>query len=229
MENNKRNEMEQEYQNIFLPQIHRWGRTTMVVALILSLLPIGYMYFIKGWKVDIASYSSVIFAISSFGIGMWLTEPMSYFPILVSAGTYMSYFSGNVSNMRAPVALSVQSALDTEVQTPRGNIATIMAIGVSVFVNLGILLIIIILGQKLLEIFPPVVLGSFKYLIPSLYGGSIVMRFKNNPRLALKYSIPAIILYFIVRQIPGVSTFALAIVIAGTILFGYIEYKVKNN
>lgn len=226
---NKKIDMEKDYQENFLPGIHRWGRFSMIFALFLSFLPIGYMYLIKGWRADFASYSSVIIAISSFGIGMWLTEPMSYFPILGSAGTYMSYFSGNVSNMRAPVALSVQSALDTEVQTPKGNIATIVAIGISVFVNLAILITIIMLGQKLLEIFPPAVLGSFRYLIPALYGGSIFMRFKNNPKLALKYSIPAVILYFIVRQIPGVSTFALAIVIAGTILYGYVDHKIKNK
>lgn len=229
MENNNLTSLERDYEDRFLTGVHSWGRLSMAIAMFLSFLPIIYMYFINGWKADLSSYAAVIVAIVSFGIGMWLTEPMSYFPILGSAGTYMGYFAGNVSNMRAPVALSVQSALDTDVTTPKGNIATIIAVGTSVYVNLAILIVIVIVGQRLLDVFPPAILNSFKYLLPAMYGSLIVMRFRSNPKLAIKYAIPAIILYFIVKQIPAVSTFALAIVIGGTILFGYIENKVTSK
>ena len=158
------NSMTTDYETKFITDIHKWGRVSMLIALILSFLPIGYMYFVKGWNESVSAFASVTIAISSFGIGMWLTEPMSYFPILGSAGTYMGYFAGNVSNMRVPVALSIQNALKSDVTEPRGNIATIIAVAISVFVNLCILLIVIIVGQNLLAIFPQVVLKSFKYV-----------------------------------------------------------------
>ena len=96
------NLMTTDYETKFITDIHKWGRVSMLIALILSFLPIGYMYFVKGWNESVSAFASVTIAISSFGIGMWLTEPMSYFPILGSAGTYMGYFAGNVSNMRVP-------------------------------------------------------------------------------------------------------------------------------
>lgn len=218
-----------EYENKFITDIHRWGRISMLIALILSFLPIGYMYFIKGWTESASAFASVTIAISSFGIGMWLTEPMSYFPVLGSAGTYMGYFAGNVSNMRVPVALSIQNALKTDVTEPRGNIATIIAVAASVFVNLCILLIVVIIGQNLLAIFPQVVLKSFKYVLPSLFGSVIVMRFRGQPKRAIKYFIPTVITYYLVRLIPGIGTFKLAIVIAGTIIYGYIFHKIEKN
>lgn len=221
--------VQNKFDNEFTPGVHKWGRLSMIIALFLSFAPIGYMYFIMDLRADSAAYISVIIAISSFGIGMWLTEPMSYFPILGSAGTYMGYFAGNVGNMRAPVALSVQSALNTDVTTPKGNIATIIAIAASVYVNLIILIVIVLVGQQLLNVFPKAILDSFAYILPALYGSLIVMRFRNNPKLAIKYAIPAIIIYFVVRQIPQVMTFRLAIVIGGTILYGYILDKSKKK
>ncbi len=219
------NSMTNDYETRFLSDVHRWGRLSMAMALILSFMPIVYMYLVKGWSETASAFASVTIAISSFGIGMWLTEPMSYFPILGSAGTYMSYFAGNVSNMRAPVALSIQNALKTDVTEPRGNIATIIAIATSVFVNLLILLVIVIVGQQILGVFPPVVLKSFKYVLPSLFGSVIVMRFRGSPLRAIKYLIPTAITYYLVRLIPGIGTFKLAVVIAVTILYGYIFHK----
>lgn len=220
---------QKEFDEKFTPGVHRWGRLSMIIAIVLSFAPILYMYFIKGWRAESTAYVSVVIAIVSFGIGMWLTEPMSYFPILGSAGTYMSYFAGNVGNMRAPVALSVQSSLDTDVSTPKGNIATIIAIATSVYVNLIILFLIIIVGQQLLNMFPQAILDSFKYIIPAIYGSLIVMRARRNPKLAIKYVIPALIIYFIVRQFAAIRTFRLAFVMAGTILYGYTNHKIKNK
>ncbi|AIN94215.1 hypothetical protein [Treponema putidum] len=223
------NNLVTDYENKFIPGIHKWGRLSMLIALILSFLPIGYMYFVKGWSESASAFASVTIAIASFGIGMWLTEPMSYFPILGSAGTYMGYFAGNVSNMRVPVALSIQNALKSDVTEPRGNIATIIAVATSVFVNLCILLIVIIVGQKLLTVFPPVVIKSFKYVLPSLFGSLIVMRFKGEPKKAIKYFIPTAIIYYLIGFIPGIGTFKLAIVIGGTIIYGYIFHKIEKN
>lgn len=220
---------QKDFDENFTPGVHSWGRLSMVIALILSFAPIVYMYFIKGWRAPNSAYISVIIAIVSFGIGMWLTEPMSYFPILGSAGTYMGYFAGNVGNMRAPVALSVQSSLNTDVTTPKGNIATIIAIATSVYVNLIILFFIIIVGQQLLNVFPQVILDSFKYILPAMYGSLIVMRARKNFKLAIKYVIPALVIYFLVRPIAAIKTFRLAFVMAGTILYGFGEHKIRNK
>lgn len=229
LENKSQDQVQENFDNNFTPGVHKWGRFSMVLALILSFLPILYMYFILGWKADVSAYLGIIIAIGSFGIGMWLTEPISYFPILGSAGTYMSYLAGNVGNMRAPVSLSVQSALDTDVTTPRGNIATIIAIAASVYVNLAILVFIIIVGQGLLSIMPQMIIDSFAYIIPSLFGCVIVMRFRKNVKMAIQYAIPATIVYLIVRQIPQVMTFRLAIVIGSTVLYAYIKNKMENK
>lgn len=216
--------MEQEYQDIFMRRVHLVGRSSMVIGLLLSFLPVIYLYFFKGYRADASSYFQVIFAVVAYGLSLWLTEPLSYYPILGSAGTYMAYLSGNVGNMRAPVAMAVQSSMKEEVTTPRGNIGTIITIAISVFVNIIILAAIIYGGTYLLKVLPQDVLDAFAYTLAALYASMITMRTVNNPKRALSYMPVTIILFYIAKNIAPLKRYTLAICIAGTILFAYLLF-----
>ena len=100
----------EEYHQEFLPQVHKIGATTMAIALILSLLPTIYFVFIKGIEVPLSTFISVMIAIFTFAIGMWLSEPAAFWPVLGSAGTYFAFLAGNASSMRLPVALTARSS-----------------------------------------------------------------------------------------------------------------------
>lgn len=69
----------------------------MAIALILSLLPTIYFVFIKGIEVPLSTFISVVIAIFTFAIGMWLSEPAAFWPVLGSAGTYFAFLAGNAS------------------------------------------------------------------------------------------------------------------------------------
>ena len=45
-------------------------------------------------------YISGAIGVASIGVGMWISEPEAYWPVLGSAGTYIAYLSGNVGGMR---------------------------------------------------------------------------------------------------------------------------------
>lgn len=219
--------VQDNYMNHFVPGVHRWGRLSMVIAFCLSFLPIAYMLIVKGWKAPNEAFVAVIIAIVSYGIGMWLTEPLSYFPILGAAGTYMSYLAGNVGNMRNPVAMSVQALFDTDVNTPKGQVVTICAIAISVYVNLAVLLVIVLTGSWLLSILPAVILDALNYVMPSLFGCMLVMRTAKNRKDSIYYLIVAIVVFFVCRQIPAVATFGMALSVGITILGAYGIHRVR--
>lgn len=168
-----------DYNDNFMPQVHKIGRSTMAIAFVVSFLSVLFFFFIRGYRMPAASYISTIVAISSIGIGMWLTEPLAYWPVLGSAGTYMAYLSGNVGGMRFPIALNVQSSSGTNINEPKGQVATIVGIAVSVFVNLIILLVIVLFGSWLLQALPQVVLASFSLVMPCLLGCMLMLRFST--------------------------------------------------
>ena len=227
-ENTNNTAMMESYQKDFMKSVHTIGRGSMVIAALLSFLPIAYFYFIKGWTAP--GYSNVLIAIVAYGFSMWLTEPVSYYPILGSAGTYMGYLAGNVGNMRAPVAMAIQSSLGEEVTSPRGNIATIITIAMSIYVNLCILICIVAAGQFILDLMPQAVLNAFTFTLPSLYGSMLVMRVAGNPKRSFIYLPVVGILYFLTTKvIHGLSSYSLAICIVGTIIWAYIHFKMTDG
>ena len=146
----------EEYHQEFLPQVHKIGATTMAIALILSLLPTIYFVFIKGIEVPLSTFISVMIAIFTFAIGMWLSEPAAFWPVLGSAGTYFAFLAGNASSMRLPVALTARSSIEDgdDLENPRTHVAMIIALFASVVVNLAILLSIVLIGDGLISILP---------------------------------------------------------------------------
>ena len=229
--------VEQDYQKSFMPKVHVIGRITMAIAFLLSFLPVIYFVLFQGEGLPFSNYVNVMIAIGSIGIGLWLTEPLAYWPVLGSAGTYIAYLSGNVGGMRFPVALSVQSASKSDINTPKGQVLTIVGIVASVFCNLVILLVVVLSGSWLIERLPASVLAAFAYVMPCLYGCMLLMIFssgkggvvkscvRNLPYLATAITCKLIITNFL----PQLMTYGTAISVGLTVLVAYILFKRKTN
>lgn len=222
---------QQDYVASFTPTVHKIGRITMACAFVLAFLPVIYLL-LKGYGMPLSSYINVIIAVSSIGIGMWLTEPLAYWPVLGSAGTYMGYLSGNVGAMRFPVALSVQSAMDANINTPRGQVATIVGIAASIVSNLVILLIVVLSGTWIINALPAAVIEAFAYVMPTLMGSMLMMRFNGKDGIAkgilagLPYLAVAIVCKLIITNyLTVIANYGMAVTVALCILAGYALYR----
>ena len=107
-------QLQEDYSNVYVKKVHLIGRATMAIAFILMFAPVLYMHFVAGFTAPADAYMACAAAACAAGVGGWIAEPISYFPILGAAGTYMSYLAGNVGNTRVPVAVAVQSATDSD-------------------------------------------------------------------------------------------------------------------
>ena len=101
----------EDFNGPYSTRVHRIGRTTLCIALVLSFLPVFYMYFVKGWQVAGYYYVTVAATLFALCIGMWITEPLIYYPMLGAAGTYMSYLAGNCKNVACRFSAPFSSAL----------------------------------------------------------------------------------------------------------------------
>lgn len=237
IENKTVDTAQQDYAKNFMPAVHRIGRFTMTVAAVLAFLPVIYFVFVKGYTLPISSYLNCMLVISSIGIGMWLTEPLTYWPVLGSAGTYIAYLSGNVGGMRFPVAMNVQSAMKADINTPRGQVVTIVGIVGSVISNLIILLATVLVSAWLISIMPPFVMGMFSFVTMGLFGSMILMRFAGHPGGFVKgimasapYLGTAICVKLIIKYLlPQLAMFGTAISVGVTILVAYILFKVQQK
>lgn len=215
----------------FIPSVHRIGRITMLIGLFLTFLPVLYFVLVKGYRAPLSGYVSVAIAISSFCFGVWLTEPLAYWPVLGSAGTYMGYLSGNVSGMRFPVAMSIQTTLDSDINTAKGQAATIIGVVASVFMNLVILFIFVLGGQWLVTVLPEAVINSFAFVTNGIFISLLLSRMNGKEGLGkgvmdvAPYLIIAVVSRLIFDHIPSVSAWKISLVVVICVLLGYVMYR----
>lgn len=170
MENNKKQIIQQ-----FHKSVHLWGRITIGIALLLTLTIPLYLTFILGHHPDAADIISGLISIAGFVGVIWVVEPISYFPTLGPAGTYMSFLSGNIGNMRLPVIAATQDALELTPGSDESEVAGIFAIISSTFTNLAILAVVMVAGQTIVNILPTQLLGAFNFALPGILGAMMIM------------------------------------------------------
>ena len=229
--NSQNESLEKDYKNGFIKNVHHIGRVTMLFALLLSFAPILYFILVKGYTLPIEIYLGGIAGVFSIGIGMWLTEPEAYWPVLGSAGTYISYLSGNVGAMRFPVASTVQKDMKADASTPRGQIITIVGITASVVVNLIILLLIVLLGDWVLKVIPAVITGAFSFVVVSMLAAMIVMNIMGHGGVSFlptagKYIITAVVVWYVCNKIfPYMFGWGMALAVGLCVFIAYIQYR----
>ncbi len=232
MENKKNVTIDTDIQ--FNKSVHFWGRLTVALGFLLSLSIPMYLSFALGYSVDFtAVFKGLTFVASFVGI-LWFIEPISYFPILGSSGTYMSFLSGNIGNMRMPAVGAVQNALQLEAGTKKLEIASIFALVSSVFVNLAVLLVVVISGRAVVAALPPAALGAFVYAVPGIFGAMTVsfatrMKKKHIGMVMGLGIVVILVIMYIGKVNPKIGTplslgqIGIASIIA--IIFGYFTAK----
>lgn len=207
-------ELETHYRTTFIPRAHRIGRLTLGIAIIASLLPGLYLGFVVGAWPGIGVIFSGFLAVLAFVGIIWIVEPISYFPVLGVSGSYMSFLSGNIGNMRMPVTISCQQAVEAEPGSRKAEVAAVLGVAVSVWVNLVFLLALIIIGGTLIDMLPePVRIAIKDYTLPALYGAVLVMFMKSGTVGTASLGLVAGLAVFL-SPIPGVYGTALAGIIA---------------
>lgn len=212
------------YEEYTIPMIRR-GRLTTLIAALLTLLPALYLWLGLGFKPtwgEIGQGWGII--VSSYFI-IYFVEPLGFYPVMGLSGIYIGYLSGNVPAVRLPAMLSAQAATGCEAGTKRGELIGVIAIGVSVFVNLAFVTLAAITGVAILEVLPEFVVSAFGYTLPAILGGVMAQYFKKS-----RVFVPLILAICVVLQkapLPSISKFPLAILLSFVI--GYYMYKAKKE
>lgn len=160
-----------EFQKSWNPSVNRLGRLTILPVIIGSFLPGLYLYFVYGFvapiDVMLETWGLILVIFGAF----YIVEPMSYYPILGLAGTYLSFLSGNISNMRVPCSAVAQEVVGVKPETPEAEIISTLGITGSIVTNVIAVSLAALVGAQLLEIFPKSVTEAFQtYAAPAIFG-----------------------------------------------------------
>jgi len=212
------------YEELWIKPVIRIGMVTMLLAVVLSFGPIIYLYVAHGilpdWGTAMTAWGLVAATFGAF----YVVEPISYYPILGLAGTYLSFLSGNIANLRLPCAAMAQEAVGVKEGTRQAEIIGTMGICGSVVVNLIGVTLAAFIGAWLIKLLPPVVAGAFRmYTAPAIFGAVFGQFSLRQPKLApFALGIPLVLL------ILGVPVWAVILAsVFGTIGIGRFFYVKK--
>lgn len=207
----------------FKRKSHFWGRITIGLAILISFAMPLYISFgmghHPGWTLIFNSwlaYAAVVGVI-------WFLEPIMYFPVLGVSGTYIAFFTGNISNMCLPSAAATQDALGVKPGTTKGEIVATLGISAASLLNKLILIPVILAGLWLLTAIPESVQAVFPFVLPAIFG-AVLAQFSAKVPL---YGVLALIVGYLVNISP-VPLFAKNLICI-LIIVGLMLFMNRNN
>ena len=176
--------MNKEYYNkVYIPDIVKWGKITMLLGIITCFGPALVISVVYGYMPPVSAIIAGTIAQISVSGAFYIVEPISYFPILGIPGTYLTFLSGNTSNMRVPCSSVAQEAAGVEMGSDKGSVVSTIGIAVSIIVNIVILTIGAIAGNAIIGMMPEGFKQALNFLLPALYGAVFGQFAITRPKL----------------------------------------------
>ena len=155
-----------------------------------------------------------------------VVEVITYIPMLGVGGSYLSFVTGNISNLKLPCALGALEQANVKADTEEGEVISTIAIAVSsivttVIIILGVLLIIPlqpILQSKILQ-------PCFEQILPALFGGLGIVFISKNWKIAIAPIILMLILFIFTGLGAGDVGIMVPVGVLFTIAISRIMYK----
>ena len=213
----------------YMDSVHRDGRIwNILVMIILFMFPISaaLIYDVvpdwHGFLMGIIATAPMYWAVA-------VVETITYVPMLGAGGSYLSFVTGNIANLKLPVALNALEQADVKVTTEEGEIVSTIAIAVSSIVTTLIIILGVILITPLTPILnAPVLAPAFAQILPALFGGLGVVFISKNWKIAIA---PVILMLVLFIFIPALNAGTVGIMVPVGVLFtlGVSRIMYKKN
>ena len=214
------------YQEEFSKPIHKVGMITCGLAIIGMFLPPIWLYLEYGVFPPISAIMVGMGLALTYAVPFFIIEPISYYPTLGDAGTYMSFLAGNISNMRLPCAAVAQSVAGVEEGTKEGELIATVGIAISIWMSIIAVFIGAVATGFFVQFFPAWIQDAFKrFLLPAVFGavfGQFALR-------GIKYAPIALILALVPLLLKWKAYAVIPIAVFGTIIIGRFIYTATKK
>ena len=196
--------------------VHFQGRIWMSIATLLILFVpiwIGIQY--RAWP-PVAHVLKGLLGVAPIFWTVAAIEVVTFVPMLGSAGSYLGFVTGNLTNLKLPCALSAMESAKTAPGSDEGEVISTIAIGVSSITTTIVLAVGVLLLAQLAPILQsPVLKPAFDHILPSLFGGLAVVFVSKNWKIAL---IPMVFMVILFVLQPGLASSVGVLVPVGAII-----------
>ena len=211
----------------YIDSVHRDGTIwNLSVMVLLFAFPIS-VAIIFGVMPDWAALGAGLIATAPMYWAVGVIETFTFVPMLGAGGSYLSFVTGNISNLKLPCALSALEQNEVSANSEEGEVISTIAIAVSSIVTTLIIILGVICIVPLTPILQaPVLQPAFEQILPALFGGLGVAFVSKNWKLALA---PILLMLVLFIFVPALDAGTVGIMVPVSALFtiavGRVMYK----
>lgn len=212
----------------FTDKMHLWGSVWSVSALlVLYSVPLIFSIRYNAFPEFNTLFKALLTVVPIY----WATaviEVITYTPMLGAGGTYLSFLTGNITNLKLPCAMNAMERAKVKANSEEGEIISTIAIGASaitttVIIAIGVLAFSPVLPKILAE--GSVIKPAFEYVVPALFGALGASYFAKYWKISILPIAVGILVYIFSPGVPvGTMIF---VTIAVSILGAFSMYKLK--
>lgn len=206
--------------SVFDATTSRWGRLTLIAALIVLLTGPGLLA--AQHDVGVGAVVAGVATIgAAFGV-VWFVEPISYFPILGPASMYQAFLIGNNSNKLVPAAVVAQARIGARPGTRRGQLASVLAIcGAATTHVLALVIFVGLFGTLLVEMIPASMITTIQTsILPAIMGAVVVQICVTNfdlRLLSIAGGVSALVVFVLTPLVPVLAYIGIGVSVLATV------------
>lgn len=202
----------------YMDTVHRdgtiWNLSMMVLLL---LFPVLVWILFEDATPDWRGVALGLIGTAPMYWAVGVVEVITFIPMLGAGGSYLSFVTGNISNLKLPCAINALENAGADPKSEEGEIISTIAIAVSsivttVIVALGVVLIVPL--EPILS--NPVLTPAFDQMLPALFGALGVALISKNWKIAIA---PVILMLILFIFIPALDSGMVGIMVPVGVIF----------
>jgi len=165
--------------------IHRLGRVWLIGLLAMLVAVPFLMGLALDTMPDMHAFWRGFFNVAILYYPTSLVEYLIYAPMLGSGASYLSFVTGNLSNLKVPCAVNARDLADAHTGTPENEVISTLSVATSSLVTIVVLavgVLALVPLQPVLE--SPVLTPAFDNVVPALFGALGLKYFIKGRRFA---------------------------------------------
>ncbi len=210
----------------YFDKVHNWGRISTISALcVLLMFPMAICLYLGVFPRAELVFKGLLQVIPLYWT-VAVVEVIFYTPMLGAGGTYLSFVTGNIVNLKLPCAISAMENAKVKATSEEGDVISTIAIATSAIVTTAVLAVGVIAFAPFLDTFTnsPLLMPAFKQVIPALFGALGAGYFVKHWKISFA---PILFMLLILVFVPGIGASTLIFPgIIASVLFAFLMYKV---
>lgn len=201
----------------YMDSIYRDGRIWGIfVGMALICFPVA-LSIIFGAFPNTSVLINGLIAVAPMYWAVGIIEMFTYIPMLGAGGTYLSFVTGNISNLKLPCAIDSMERAGVKASSEEGEVISTMSIAISSIVTTVIIIIGVICVVPLTPLLEsPILEPAFAMILPALFGGLGVAFVSKNLKLSIA---PIILMLILFISVPALNEGTVGIMVPVGVLF----------